>query len=110
MSTAEYTPSPDSTQPVAQVVSLSAQGRLNRDRNSKARAFIDVVLYFRPGGSLTIHGCTVVHEDGQEPAVLLPRRKGDDRYFPVVSNNGEIQRVIEQTALREYQRLRNAAE
>jgi hypothetical protein len=110
MSATDYTPSPGSMQPIAEVVSLSAQGRLNRDRNSKARAFIDVVLYFRPGGSLTIHGCTVVHESGEEPAVLLPRRKGDDRYFPAVSNNGEIQRVIEQAAVREYQRLRNAAE
>ena len=94
------------TQSIVEVVSISARGRLNNDADSKARAFVDVVLYFVPGGSLTIHGCMVLHEIEKEPRVLLPNRKGEkNRYFPIASASGEIHRLIERAAVDEYTRL-----
>jgi hypothetical protein len=95
-------------QPLAEIVSVAAEGRLNNDSESKAAAFVDVTLYLRPGGSITIHGCTVLHKNGKEPTVLLPSRKGDRRNFPIVSNSGDIRRVIEQAVLEEFEHLRGA--
>jgi len=110
MSAHQYTPARDNAQPIAEVVSVAAEGRLNTDPNSRAQSFIDVTLYFLPGGSLTIQGWAVLHESGKEPIVLPPGRKGERRYFPIVSLSGDIRRVIEQAVLKEYTRLRSAAE
>jgi hypothetical protein len=97
-------------QVLAEILSIGAEGRLHDDPTRKAQAFVDVTLYLRPGGSIAVHGCAVLQEDGKEPAVLLPGRKGERRYFPIVSLSGEIRRIVEQTVLKEYERLRSAAE
>ena len=110
MSDSDYRPSKSETQPISEIVSVAVEGKLHNDPNSRAQAFLDVTLYLRTGGSITIHGCTVAHEEGKDPAVLLPGRKGDRRYFPVVSSSGEIRRVIEQAVLTEYRRLRQVEE
>lgn len=110
MSATQYKASESSTQPNVEVVSLAAEGRLHSDPGSKVQAFIDLTLYFRPGGSLTVYGCTVLQENGKPPVVLLPGRKGDRRSFPTVAATGEIRRIIEQAVLKEFERLTGAAE
>lgn len=105
MSDSDYRPSKSETQAISEIVSVAVEGKLHSDPNSKAQAFLNVTLYLQPGGSITIHGCTVAHEAGKDPAVLLPGKKGDRRYFPVVSHSGEIRKVIEQAVLAEYRRL-----
>lgn len=103
-------PSGLDAQQIFEVVSVSAEGRLHTDPESKVVAFVDLTLYFRPGGSLTIHGCSVLQENGKPPYVLLPGRKGDRRSFPTVAATGEIRRVIDQVVLKEYERLKSAVE
>ena len=105
MSDSDSKPSHVVAQPLAEIVSVAAEGRLHDDSDSKAAAFVDLTLYLRPGGSFTVHGLTVLDESGKEPAVLLPSRKGDRRYFPIISLSGEIRRLVEEAVLKEYKRL-----
>jgi hypothetical protein len=100
---------PGPTQAIAEIVSISVEVRLNPDSGIKAAAFADVTLYLSPGGSLTICGCTVLDERGKQPVVLLPSRKGERRYFPVVSYTGNIRRAIDEAVLKAYARVRAEA-
>jgi DNA-binding cell septation regulator SpoVG len=110
MSMLHPNPLPHPEHLIAGITSVTAEGRLHTSAESKARAFVDVTLYMQPGGTLTVHGCTVLHETACEPTVLMPGRKGDRRYFPVVSVSGEIRRVIENAILTEYRRLQSGSE
>ena len=103
-------PSRLDAQQVFEIVSVSAEGRLHNNPESKVLGFVDLTLYFQPGGSLTVHGCGVLREDGKPPYVLLPGRKGERRTFPTVAATGEIRRVIDQAVLKEYERLKSAVE
>ena len=112
MSEFNYPSSQQASQPIiAEIVSVGVELRLQSQADdSKVKAFADVTLHMRPGGSLTIHGCLVVQENGRAPVVLPPSRKGDRRYFPHVSLSGEIRRVAEETVLAEFDRQTRVAE
>lgn len=94
------------SQLLAEVVSITADVRLQKGSLRKAQAFADVIISFRRCGSITIHGFSVVQEDGKPPVVLPPARKGEHRYFAVLSLSGEIRRSVEQVVLDEYEHLR----
>ncbi len=70
----------------------------------KLKAFADVTIALGDYGTLTCQGYSVFDDSAEGPRVAPPARKGNSRYFDVVTLNGEIRRLVEAAVIAEYER------
>ena len=82
--------------------------RLASDAQSKVLAHASITLAFGTDGQLMIDGFSLL--DGRKgPWAAPPARKGDRRYFPVVTLSGKIRADVERAILAEFERQQKAA-
>jgi len=74
----------------------------------KTKAFADVTIPLGNEGDIKISGWSVLDSGGKAPLAAPPARKGNSRYFDVVSLTGRIRSVVEEVILKEYQRQKKA--
>ena len=84
-----------------QQAAIAVEVRLNQRSESKLKAYADVTISGLEG-SIAIEGFAVFQSNGDAPSVGPPARKGDKKYFPVVTLNGGIRRRVESAILAEY--------
>jgi len=75
---------------------------------SKVLAHASVTVALGPDGQLVIDGFSVLEKEGAF-WVAPPARKGDSKYFPVVTLAGKIRADVERAILAEFERQRKAA-
>ncbi len=89
---------------------ISVELRLAHTTNGKVKAFADVTIPLGLDGVITMLGFSVFHADGQRPSVAPPARKGEKRYFEVVTLNGKVRSVVDEAILNEYDRQTDTRE
>lgn len=72
---------------------------------SKILAHASVTLAFGTDGQMVIDGFSVL-ENGKGVWCAPPARKGDRRFFPVVTLTGKVRADVEQAILAEFERQR----
>jgi len=73
---------------------------------SKVLAHASVTLALGPEGHLVVDGFSVL-DNGKGPWVAPPARKGDRRFFPVVTLTGKVRADVEQAILTEFEGQRH---
>jgi hypothetical protein len=86
---------------------VTVELRLIEKTGSKMRASADVVLSFGGDGVIRVSDFSVVHGEGEAPRVMVPARKGGNRYYPTVMLMGKIRAMVEDPILSEYERARS---
>jgi DNA-binding cell septation regulator SpoVG len=79
--------------------------RLVSNAQSKVLAHASVTLAFGADGQLVVDGFSVL-DNGKGPWVAPPARKGDRRFFPVVTLTGKVRADVEHAILAEFERQR----
>ena len=87
---------------------LHADVRLIPNPKSKVLAHASVTLAFGADGQLVVDGFSVIEKQG-DFWVAPPARKGENRYFPVVTLAGKIRADVERSILLEFERQKKAA-
>jgi DNA-binding cell septation regulator SpoVG len=87
---------------------LHADVRLIPNPKSKVLAHTSVTFALGADGQLIIDGFSVIEKDGAF-WVAPPSRKGESRYFPVVTLAGKVRADVERAILAEFERQRKAA-
>lgn len=87
---------------------ISIEMRLANGESSKVKAFADVTLPLGADGLIKLSGFSVVQSDGKPLRAVPPARKGNQRYFEVVSLIGKIRPVVDAAILAEYERQTKA--
>jgi len=80
--------------------------RLVSKAESKVLAHASVTLALGPEGQLAVDGFSVL-DSGKGAWVAPPARKGDRRFFPVVTLTGKVRADVERAILAEFERQRN---
>jgi hypothetical protein len=84
----------------------SVQVSIRRNpRPGKIKAYADVSLLL-PGGTIRLHGFSIVQVDGRPPFVGLPSRVGNTpgKYFPIVELEGAPKEAITTAILEAFER------
>jgi DNA-binding cell septation regulator SpoVG len=79
--------------------------RLSGKNGSKPRWHADVTIPLGLDGAVKISGFSVFVTDAGKLWVAPPSRKGEKRWFDVVTLMGKIRTLIEAAVLAEYERL-----
>lgn len=87
---------------------LHAVVRVISNPRSKVLAHASVTFVLGPDGQLVVDGFSVV-ENQEAFWVAPPSRKGDSRYFPIVTLAGKVRADVESAILAEFERQRNTA-
>lgn len=82
--------------------------RLVPNPKSKVLAHASVTLALGADGQLVVDGFSVLEKQGAF-WVAPPARKGDSRYFPVVTLAGKIRVDVDRAILAEFEQQRKAA-
>jgi DNA-binding cell septation regulator SpoVG len=75
---------------------------------SKALGHASITLALGADGQVVIDGFSVL-DNGKGPWVAPPARKGDRRFFPVVTLTGKVRADVERTILVEFERQRKGS-
>ena len=75
------------------------------DNTSKVKAYADVTISLGTDGLVKVSGFSIFVGDNGKARVAPPARKGDRRYFDVVTLMGKIQSLVEAAVLAEYGRM-----
>lgn len=73
---------------------------------SKVMAHASVTLAFGPEGQLVVDGFSILDNE-KGPWVAPPARKGNRRFFPVVTLTGKVRADVERAILTEFERQSN---
>jgi DNA-binding cell septation regulator SpoVG len=71
----------------------------------KVKAYADVTISLGADGVVKISGFSIFVGDGGKLRVAPPARKGERRYFDVVTLMGRIHSLVESAVLAEYNRV-----
>ena len=85
-----------------------ADVRVNPNPKGKVHGHASVTLMLGAEGQVVIDGFAVIENEGTF-WVAPPARKGDSRYFPVVTLSGKVRADVERAVLDEFERQRKAA-
>lgn len=91
------------------VEDIAVELRLADPNKGKTRAFGDATIPLGSDGLIKLSGFSVIESDGGMPRVVPPARKGQSRYFEVVSLIGKIRSIVDQAVLTEYERITKPA-
>jgi DNA-binding cell septation regulator SpoVG len=89
-------------------MNLHANIRSIQDPKNKVLAHASITLALGADGQLVIDGFSVIENKGAL-WVAPPARKGDSKYFPIVTLAGKIRDDVERTILAEFERQRKTA-
>jgi len=88
---------------------IAVEARLsNPEKSEKVKAFADITIPLGPEGVIKISGFSVIESNGDAPRVVPPARKGNSRYFDVISLIGKIRSLVDEAVLTEYERIRTS--
>jgi hypothetical protein len=76
--------------------------------NPAVAGFATVTIPLGPHGAIVISGFSVLSANGHPPHVVPPARKGNSRYFDIVTLSGDIRRLIEQAVLAAFIRQKRS--
>lgn len=82
-----------------QASDVTVELRLVNKADSQLRAFADVTVSLAESGEFTMFSWSVI---GDPPRVVPPARKGDKRYFDVLTLSGKLKTLIYTAILTAY--------
>ena len=77
--------------------------------NPAVKAFVNVTIPLGADGAITLCGFSVLAANGQTLRVAPPARKGNARYFDLVSLAGRVRSAVERAVVDEYRRQEASA-
>jgi hypothetical protein len=83
-----------------QASDVTVELRLATKADSQLRAFADVTVSLGESGDFTMFGWSVI---GDPPRVVPPARKGDKRFFDVLTLSGKVKTLVYTVIGMEYQ-------
>ena len=85
-------------------MNISVDLRLSTSADGKVKAHADITIPLGDDGLLRILGFSVIERDSESPWVAPPARKGQFRYFDIVSLIGKIKASVDEAVITEYRR------